>query len=43
MKVKKRLVLRGWVQDLLLDVLGLIALISLIQIIVMLYLIFYGG
>lgn len=43
MKVKKRLVLKGWVQDLLLDVLGVIALISLIQIIVMLYLIVYGG
>lgn len=43
MKVKKKLVLKGWVQDLLLDVLGVIALISLIQIIVMLYIIFYGG
>ena len=43
MKVKKKLVLKGYVQDLLLDVLGVIALISLIQIIVMLYIIFYGG
>ena len=41
--MKKRLVLKAWVKDLLLECLGLLALAILIQSIILLYLMVYGG
>ena len=41
--MKKRLVLKEWVQDLLLELLGLISLAILIQFLIALNLIMFGG